>query len=844
MRILRSIFCLLVIFSTSVLSQNRLSLSNDYLNIQWVNIDGVWKLKTFDARVGGENVPYGNSIGECCIMYSEIKPSLIPVSIVEHGDTLDFPENTFKYVKPDFQRAISSVPMNTAGQYITFYPAKGKYNGKLVEFEKKTEYGVYKVKWELDQQYPTDILLDISFMVEKEGYYSIPTPTLGAIDRDNLAWGLVPGFYQGNQIQESFPLSYAYAQGLPEYPVLCRESTITTMASLMSCKNGLTLAVIPEPGQDRNPYKKDIVTHFTHWNIALSHMDRKKRLTPIAYHPVLGENDSFKRKGEVLHFRVRLSLQHADWYSVYKHVIYDIYKLKKSLDLRTNEYSLSSRLLSMYEYVLDDKTALWHEEEYKGKTIIAQSYMSGVVGSDNDAMKNSDIGAMWMLGKITGDSLFNSTRIPYVRNFKMLQQVDTGFFKGAVEGQYYLSKSKQFTEEWGNHFEPIAITYYTMSDLGNILLFEPDNKELIALLKNGAERLLEWQKEDGSWVVAYDRDTYQPIYNDLIDLRPTFYGLVIAYKILKDAKYLIAAQKGAQWYIDNAVKKGHFLGVCGDARFVNDFATIQSAGALLDLYEITSDTCYLDAAVATARMYTTSIYTHPIPNKEIKILNGQKYEDWQLSQIGSSFEHGGAMGSAVKAGPILLASHCSLFLKLYMYTKDVLFKDMARLAALGKDAFVNKDTGVASYYWIRFDNGSGPFPHHAWWQIGWIYDYLVAEAELRSNGAIYFPRGFMTSKVGPHKTLGFKSGTINESKVNLILRQGLVNVENPNIDYLTAITNDGNFLFIVVLNSSSRMTKAKIRIDTSVIRNNFPKAIEEHQISLEPFGYTIIKLKI
>jgi len=94
-------------------------------------------------------------------------------------------------------------------------------------------------------------------------------------------------------------------------------------------------------------------------------------------------------------------------------------------------------------------------------------------------------------------------------------------------------------------------------------------------------------------------------------------------------------------------------------------------------------------------------------------LNGKKVEDWQLSQVGLNFEHGGSMGSAVNAGPILLTSHCAFFLKLYSLTKDEIFRDMARLGALGRDAFVNEETGVASYYWNRFDHGAGLFPHHA-----------------------------------------------------------------------------------------------------------------------------------
>jgi hypothetical protein len=747
----------------------------------------------------------------------------------------------FKYVADDFNRATSGVPMNKAGEYIKFYPAKGYQSGGSIVFEQQTPCGNYKAVWTLDKQYPSDILLNISLSVNKDGYYSLATPTVSTISEENLAWGVVPGFFQGNAIQQSFPLSYAYAQGLPKYPVLCRESTITTLSSIMTNKEGLTMAVIPEPGQDRDPYEKDENTHSKLWKVALSHMNNEAKLTPVAYHPVLGESGSFLKKGEIAEFSVRITLRHSDWYSVYKHAIYDVYKLKYSFELRENKRSLSERLLKLYDYVLDDKTALWHEEEYKGRKLIAQSYLGGVAGADKDAMKNSDIGAVWMLARLSQDKQFNEKRIPYIRNFKILQQSQNDFFKGAVEGQYYLAKSKRFTEEWGNHFEPVAVTYYTMADLGNILLFEPENEEIKGLLKNGAERLLEWQQENGGWQVAYDRTTHQPIYTDLKDYRPTFYGLMIAYQLFGDKKYLEAAQNGADWIIDNAVNNGYFVGVCGDARFVNDFATIQISCALFDLYEMTSDKKYLDAAIETAKIYTTSIYTHPVPNKEIKTIKGKEVEDWQLSQIGSNFEHGGSMGSAVPSGPILLASHCAYFLKLYKATGDELFCDLARLAALGKDAFVNEGTGVASYYWSQFDNGSGPFPHHAWWQIGWIYDYLVTEAEVRSNGKISFPRGFMTAKVGPHKALGFTPGKINGQKVNLILRKDFVETDNPNIDYITAQSASGDAIYVVFLNGQSKKNRFSYKINLSSIGNK--AKMQKGQADMDGFGYKIIKIR-
>lgn len=200
------------------------------------------------------------------------------------------------------------------------------------------------------------------------------------------------------------------------------------MASIMSNKAGMTMAIIPEPGQDRNPYEKDEVTHVKSWNIALSHMNRELQLTPMAYRPVLGEKGSYLKKGETAKFRIRITLQDSDWYTVYKHAVYDIYHLDYSFKLKENKQSLTDRLMKLYDYVMDDKTALWNEEMYKGKGYCPVLYVRSF-GADKDAMKNSDIGAVWMLAKLTQDSLMKETRIPGIRNFKILQQVREGFFK-------------------------------------------------------------------------------------------------------------------------------------------------------------------------------------------------------------------------------------------------------------------------------------------------------------------------------------------------------------------------------------------------------------------------------
>lgn len=844
----RVLFLFLLLISTlsSSAKLQTLTLKNEKLNLQWTKTQNGWQLSKIEGVINSNKyISFGKPSGEYTLLFSQQKPDCAKaVSIVENDDTITVLDKNFTHGTRALvsQRATSSVPMNRAGEANHFFPSKAKKNADGITFESNMRFGKYIAHYSLDDKNRNDILLSIKFTASHDGYYSLASPSLAAIHEKDLRWGIVPGYFQGNSIQPNLTLAYTYAQGLPRYPILCRENTITSLCSIISSKSGLTLGVIPDAGQDRNPYSDSKNEHNILWKVALSHMNRKSELSPTAYHPVLGEDGSYVKKNETITFNLRYTLQNTDWYSVYKHAIYDVYQLKKTLKLKQTKQSLSERLLSLYEYVCNDSTSKWRVANFENNLKIgAQDYAGGVKGSDKDAMKNSDVGAVWMLAKATNDKKIIYERLPFIRNFKCAQQqTGSGFFEGAARGQYYLYKSQTFTEEWGNHFEPIGLTYYTLTDLGNILLFYPMDKELRELLQLGADRLLTWQKSDGSFEVAYEKSTEKPIYTDLKDLRPTFYGLLVAYRILGNKKYLDAAEKGAKWFIENAVNKGHFLGVCGDYRFVNDFATGQSAQVLLDLYDISRKKCYLDAAIATARMYTTSIYTHPVPTTEDRTVGGKTWKDWQLSQVGLSFEHGGSMGSAVIHGPILLASHAGMFVRMFAITGDSLFLDLARAGVLGRDAFVHPTNRVASYYWAGFDKGAGAFPQHAWWQIGWITDYLISEAEMRTTGKVLFPRGFCTPKVGAHQTLGFTSGKVNGFPVDLVIRKNLVQFSNPNIDYIAGQTLDKKKLFVIVLNSQDRSCDVKVSINFSAIDIENNKN-ETMFVKLKPFDVKIIE---
>ncbi|MCH8217037.1 MAG: glycerophosphoryl diester phosphodiesterase [Planctomycetes bacterium] len=767
-----------------------ISLENKNLNLRWEQGDAGWKLADVNVLIGGEKLSLGNPSGEYTVLYSQVLPSTDGVKIA--GSKL---RGRF------WEKTTTKVALNRDGEAIHFYPQQAVRSGDgAVEFTGQTAKATVKSEWRLDPLLPSDIRVKITLTAKVAGYFSIATPTLASVPADELSWVTVPGVFAGNKIEKSLDLALGYAQGLPAEPVLATERTATYLTSVITHKSGATVAVIAEPGTANDPWEYDKHSRQV-WRLGLSHMNRRKEFASTLYHPVLGQADSMLKAGESKTFEFRYSLSGSDWYGALKHVAYDIYKLKDFFTLKKFKQSLSERVYALHDYVTDTKTSLWRVEKFNGREIGAQAYLSGVHGAKGkDAMKNSDYGAMWMLAKQTNNPILVNERLPYARNFKIeQQQAIPGEQQGAALGQYYLSNSKKFTEEWGDYIEPVGTTYYVLSDLGNIALFEPENTKVRERIRLAADRLLKWQHADGSWEVAYANKTGKPTLTDLTDYRPTFYGLIIAYRILGDDKYLQGAIKAANWLLVNAIEPLKFLGVCGDARFVPDFSTAQIAQGMFELHDLTNDKRYQDAAIRTTKFYATSVFIHPIASNATKLVKGRALADWQINQTGLSFEHGGTRGTANGHGPILLASHAGLFIRTHQLTGDPLLKDLARAGVLARtEAFVEPKTNVASYYYSQMNLGAGTFPHHAWWQIGWITDYLISEAMLRTDNKVTFPRGFFTPKVGPHAAYGFAPGEVYGDAASLI--RGNAHLNRSDVETVMAKSEDGKTYYTVLMN--------------------------------------------
>jgi hypothetical protein len=724
-------------------------------------------------------------------------------SINVAGKVLANPSGAFTIIYLNRKPAANLVDEDLEGKAYTFYPETAKKSADgTITFTQKLRFGVMESKWKMDPDYPTDIQVEINVKATLKGSYSIASPTIAVIDPKQMDWGMIPGNWYGREIQPDFNLATKYSQGLPPVPYLAKERNTMTLSPMITTKDKITLAVIPDPGTGADSYEKDSITKGLN-KLGMSTMDRHNQLTPVAYAPVLGQVGSMLQAGESSTFKFRYSIQSADWFPVFTHAVNDIYQFSNMLNIQQEKRSLSERVNLMQGYLHNDKKSNWSVWDANGLKVGA------------NGQKNADVGALCMLA-YAGNNATQQKHLPFVRNYKLaIQETAPGFFNGAAMGEY--SDEDGILSERGNWVEPLYTTYYTLMDMGNMLLFKPNDPELKERVKLAAEKLIAWQHPDGGFDVAYDRFSHQLTFPDLKDYRPTWYGLLIAYRVLGDQRYLDAAKKGADWLVKNAVDKGYYLGVCGDGRNIWDFATAQCSESLLELYKITNNPYYKNAAIEAAKIYATSIFTQPVATRKLKKVGNVEREDWEISETGLSVEH---IKGTASGGPILISSFAGLFTRMFEITKDSLYLQMARCAARGRDAYVDGENGQSIYYWNGLDNvarGAKIFPHHAFWQIGWITDYLISETHLRSGGKVSFPSGFMTPKVGPHVSYGFAPGNIYGSSAGLCMAEGLLKSANPNFEYVAALSDKKDKLYVMVLNQSPLAQSGTLALDVSKI---------------------------
>jgi hypothetical protein len=664
-----------------------------------------------------------------------------------------------------------------------FYPeidSINHFDGGFELFFKETDFGKLKAFFRLGNKMPT---IDIEFVPNKNGYFSI-----GYVGAESFSLPEVKEIWQPLIWQEKrFPtqsfLSLAFRAPVPA--TLVQHSEIT-------------YGVVAHP--EEFPYSPLPKMDNSRFGVAVR--NKEGMAQPMLFAPVLGGTESKMIKGERFGFKMIAYAIKSNLVNAYADIAQNVYGFA---DYRRNDIaSLNTTFENIVDYSLTDYA--WFVDSLKGC-----AYSTDVPG----AVKNVSSLHPLQLAMVTDNKEMYDERAYPIIEYMLSRQK---FLFSLDPGQKIQSPSRNM---WG----PIA-PISELTSLYNIT--GRSNSFLIKLAKD-------------------EYESFRIRNLDVKEIGKNWKNALAIYKATDDESWLLEAQNMADDYLNNRVYERqqdfndpHSPGFFFWTGFTNDWI------GLIELYEATGDEKYLNAAHDGARHYAMFCWMGPaIPDDSILVNKGGKAPHywylagkghkqmdadeeyapaWRLSEVGLTAE---SSGTSQGHRAIFMANYAPWMLRLGYYTGDQFLQNIAKAAVIGRyrnfpGYHINterttvyekedyplkphKDLGYNSFHY-----------NHILPMASMLFDYLVTDAFVRSEGAINFPSEFIEGYAYlQSKFYGHKPGEFYERKASLWMPENLVRSSSVELNYLSAKSDES--LMVAFMNQSDEVIKANISFNNQVL---------------------------
>ncbi|MEX2565425.1 MAG: hypothetical protein WD431_05750, partial [Cyclobacteriaceae bacterium] len=320
------------------------------------------------------------------------------------------------------------------------------------------------------------------------------------------------------------------------------------------------------------------------------------------------------------------------------------------------------------------------------------------------------------------------------------------------------------------------------------------------------------------------------------------------------------------------------------ATFVNDYST--NWQELLELYEITHQKKYLDAAYEGAKQLVLWTRSNPFAPDENILVNkggkvdgvfpGRRFEsdsyEWQEFDMTTKIQeqvvpawHTSLVGVIPEQpytyvyGPIMLFHQVGALLRMANLKDDTTLRDVAYNAILGRynnfpgyyfnsfETNVYQQTDYPLHPYLEI-NYNAVFYNHIWPHIAFLQDFLVSDGFYRSNGKIDFPSlyspgyAFLSNKV-----YGHLPGTIyHHENVWLWLPKNPILTQEKAFNHIFGRNDQHTFL--VLMNTEDREIETELYFNPGVIKWNqgqiYPLEIIDERGNIEKGQFENGALKV
>lgn len=663
--------------------------------------------------------------------------------------------------------------------------AKGE---KSIEVQYVTRNGsVMTGLWTLPEK-GTHMHLSLSCTPADSGMYSMAVSAFQSVAPSSLANVLMPPMFQYKRFPDNQTMLLS---SMMQQPLAITETSSVHGGSMSSFISGDTGTFGGDWGSsDFSPMG------FTLRNCA-------NGIQPVAFSPVMGMRDSRVGAGEIFTRNFVIGILPAGWNAALEYISDNIYQVR---DYRRQEdVSLTDAMFNIFDLMRDTEHGGW-DEQLKGFYDI-----EGDPGTAPTVVHSAPLAIVAASVLADDEEFYISRALPTI--------------------EYMLSRSGY---RWAADIVPNGYNK-TMETLKLNPFKSQFNTSCYEGLNALTGGLNPWLEElalpEGR--LRQTKGYSVPVYSWVEDIS--------AWRMTGDARWLESAKSTADRFINLHLYKDT-MGTTGQMAFYN--ANVYPLWwNLIDLYEITEDRKYLDAACYGAAHTIAGIRSFPTVSEGMQTLHpGGKYdgnttmwwkgrekfrlgfprvdgdapehevEAWKVSPVGLGFEQPGtyflrAKGKRVR--PVFMSSWAPGLLRLYRHTDTPIYQTYARNAVIGR--FANypgyyatgyTDITMSEDFPYRGPDVSSIYYHHIPPHLAFTWDYLVTEATQRSGGLVDFPYALQEGFVWfSNRIYGGMPGTVfSDKNVRLWMRRGLVSVDMPQVNYLTAISDKW---FWVLLSSES-----------------------------------------
>lgn len=607
------------------------------------------------------------------------------------------------------------------------------------------------------------------------GYLGAPAYELEAVDE---IWQ--PLVWQEKRFPVASVMTLAFRAPIP--------STFVT-------RNGHTYGVVVDASEF--PFDPLMRPGNSRFGVALRNQSGLAQ--PMTFAPVLGGIESKMQAGERFSFKLRPVVVPGNTTQAFEYAARELYQFR---DYRTNALgSLNATLERMIDYGLSEYSRFSEERKAFGYDTDARGSVKNV----------SSLDPIFLAMVTDNEEIFNRRAMPMIEF--MLSR-----------GKFLFAPDRSIRTQSPSH--TLTGPAAPISEL----------TALYDIFKRASPFLLELAKEE------YASSRVRNL--DARELGKRWQNAMALYRVTGDEDYLNFAMRDADRYIEERVNQPatDFEDPEGGQMFF--WTEINPRFKLLfEMYEVTGEQRYLDAAHRSARRYAQMVWMSPmIPDASITVnkggfaphygyLKGMGHSQmpadettapaWRLSEIGLTAE---STHTSTGHRAIFMANFAPWMLRIGHLTGDDFLEDIARSAIIGRYSNFpgyHMNTGRTTIYEAEDyplkphkSLGFNSFHYnHVWPMMSFLLDYLVTDAFVRSDGAIDFPSQFIEGYAYMQaKFYGNMTGRFYGAEDAILwMPQGLLGIDNPEINYIAA--RGGDALYLALMNESFAPITANVQVN-------------------------------